>query len=736
MLFTLAAMLAGHAFAQTQIGGGACNSSTLNGTYELMLNGRQFNSSGAISKVFQGVGIASFDGQSKITMTITANIVSASQAFGTPLTYSGTYSLQSNCLGSVTVTSPAAATFTLEAYNKGAGYSLIGTDGTYTYNGSGNLQPSPCPTTISGVHEFNATGSGLSGTTVNSVFDVAGVLNFDGNGNLTANWSQAAGGGLTPVTATGAYTVTSTTGCQATATLTDTANNKYALSFSLYSTANFVIAVTSPTVIFDGTGAAAQTAAASNCSAATLMGTYDLSLGGRQVSSAGVVSKFVLGNGSATFDGQGKVAFAFTSNSVNGTQSFGNPAAWSGTYTLQSNCQGSISITSGDTANLALVAYAVNTNTQLASSFTFVGNNATYAYNGGGTVQPAVCSLATLSGGFPFSATGNALSGGTVTNVVDMAGLFTFDGQGNVTANWTTSTNATNTQVTATGTYTVTPACLGTMSLTDSSSNKYALSTAITGAAAGNFALIASNAGSAFSGAGRAAFVNPEQAVTNAASFSPDSTPAGSVFTIFGSNLATGISQPSAIPLPTTVLTTTVSVNGELAPMFYVSPTQINAQMPVDIQPGLATVIVKNGTSASNAVAVTIPATGTPGIIVYGQNHAVVVNQDQVTVNSSTSPAKVGEIVTAYFTGGGPVQTSTPLVTGARAPGSLSPVTGAATITVNGKDATPTYIGLTPLAIGLYQANFKVPQVAAGDRPLVITIGGQASNKPLISVSN
>jgi len=316
-----------------------------------------------------------------------------------------------------------------------------------------------------------------------------------------------------------------------------------------------------------------------------------------------------------------------------------------------------------------------------------------------------------------------------------LEGLFTFDGQGTVTANWTITSSAATINATASGTYTVTAGCLGSATLTDSANNKYASSFSIFGLAAGFFTFTASNPLAVFSGGGRTAFVNPGQAVDNAASFVAGATPAGSVFTVFGSNLATGIAQPSSIPLLTTVLTTTLTVNGEPAPMFYVSPTQINAQMPVDIQPGLATVIVKNGNFTSNSVAVVIPATGTPGIVVYGQNRAVVVNQDQ-TVNSQTTPAKVGEIVVAYFTGGGPVQSSAPLVTGARAPGSLSPVTGTSSITVNGKDAIVNYIGLTPLSIGLYQANFKIPQVAAGDHPLVITIAGQASNRPLIAVSN
>jgi uncharacterized protein (TIGR03437 family) len=68
-----------------------------------------------------------------------------------------------------------------------------------------------------------------------------------------------------------------------------------------------------------------------------------------------------------------------------------------------------------------------------------------------------------------------------------------------------------------------------------------------------------------------------------------------------------------------------VTVNGEAAPLFYVSPTQINAQMPLDIQPGMATVVITTGMSSSNSVAVCVPATAAPGI--FGQfptNQAVV----------------------------------------------------------------------------------------------------------------
>src|ERR1035441_7650941 len=89
LLLTLVCLPAVPVFAQTTIGGGSCTSGTLNGTYEFLLNGRQV------------AATAPFDGLSKVPLTMTANTVGATQSFGTPTVYSGTYSLQSNCVGSI-----------------------------------------------------------------------------------------------------------------------------------------------------------------------------------------------------------------------------------------------------------------------------------------------------------------------------------------------------------------------------------------------------------------------------------------------------------------------------------------------------------------------------------------------------------------------------------------------------------------------------------------------------------
>jgi uncharacterized protein (TIGR03437 family) len=100
------------------------------------------------------------------------------------------------------------------------------------------------------------------------------------------------------------------------------------------------------------------------------------------------------------------------------------------------------------------------------------------------------------------------------------------------------------------------------------------------------------------------------------------------------------------------------------------------------------------------------------------------------------NPAHVGDTVVLWFTGGGPVNPSGKLTTGAESPAGLSPVTGAYTITVGGVAATNiSYVGLTPGSIGLYQASFVVPSgVPTGNEKVVLTISGQASNAPVMAV--
>jgi uncharacterized protein (TIGR03437 family) len=217
----------------------------------------------------------------------------------------------------------------------------------------------------------------------------------------------------------------------------------------------------------------------------------------------------------------------------------------------------------------------------------------------------------------------------------------------------------------------------------------------------------------------------------NGASFASGPLSAGSAITIVGTNLAGATAQFSGTP-PVTLAGTSVSINGVNIPLFYASPTQINGQLPFEIPVGTATVLVTAHNVTSAPASITV-APAAPGIFLIGTNRAAVTNGD-ASVNTSSNPAAAGDTVTVYFTGIGPLDR--PVPTGAPAPlgGPLSQATLAVSVTIGGQQANVTFVGLTPGSVSLAQANVVVPSLATGDYPVVITVGGAASNAPVMSV--
>ena len=219
--------------------------------------------------------------------------------------------------------------------------------------------------------------------------------------------------------------------------------------------------------------------------------------------------------------------------------------------------------------------------------------------------------------------------------------------------------------------------------------------------------------------------------IVNAASFTPKVAP-GSLFSIFGSDLAVARQDATSVPLPTSLAGATVTIGGKTAPLVFVSATQINAQVPYDVPVGAeATVVVNVNGKASPSARVAVVAAA-PGVFQFGEKRAVVQNSDS-TVNTATNGAEPNSYVVAYVTGAGDVDN--PVQTGAAAAGSpLSRHKGNVTATVNGTMVEITFAGLTPEFIGLTQVNLKVPSIAPGTYPLVISVNGEASNQAMITV--
>jgi uncharacterized protein (TIGR03437 family) len=221
--------------------------------------------------------------------------------------------------------------------------------------------------------------------------------------------------------------------------------------------------------------------------------------------------------------------------------------------------------------------------------------------------------------------------------------------------------------------------------------------------------------------------------IVNAASGLASIAP-GSLISIYGANLAAANLSAPSTPLPTSLNGTSVIINAVAAPLVFVSPTQINAQVPFETQAGTAKLVIQALTFKSDPVSLEIVAAAPGVVIAAGSNHAVAQNWPGGSVNSSSAPASPGQYVTIYLTGQG--QVDPPVATGAATPDSPPSIPVApVAVRVGGKDAVVDFAGLVPEAVGLMQINLTIPAVPAGDQLLEVSIGGVAANQTFLSVA-
>lgn len=221
-------------------------------------------------------------------------------------------------------------------------------------------------------------------------------------------------------------------------------------------------------------------------------------------------------------------------------------------------------------------------------------------------------------------------------------------------------------------------------------------------------------------------------AVTNAASYAVDRVSPGSLISIFGSGLALATAGASTRPLPISLADSSVTINGVAAPLLYVSPQQINAQAPFEIAPGPATVVVRASGKRSAPLEIPVRAAA-PGVFADAGGQAAALNADH-SPNQPQNPAPAGTIVSLFWTGQGPV--NAPVDDGAAAPvGTIVSAALPVFATVGGVAAEIEFAGLAPGYAGLAQINLKVPPLATGVYPVVVTIGGIASNAARLAIS-
>ena len=208
----------------------------------------------------------------------------------------------------------------------------------------------------------------------------------------------------------------------------------------------------------------------------------------------------------------------------------------------------------------------------------------------------------------------------------------------------------------------------------------------------------------------------------------------GTVAEVYGSSLATSTVSPP-LPLPFSLNSTSLLIGGASPPLFFLSSGQLNVQIPIELQGGRQYQII---VSANGAI--TLPDTldmnpVQPGVLAFDDGHTKAQRPGDGTLVDAARPAKAGEILTLYLLGMGATNPAVP--TGQLAPivEPLARVTAQPIVTVNGENAEIFYAGLTPMSIGLYQINFRVPNDAlAGDLDLVVTQNGVPANSTKLTV--
>jgi uncharacterized protein (TIGR03437 family) len=171
-----------------------------------------------------------------------------------------------------------------------------------------------------------------------------------------------------------------------------------------------------------------------------------------------------------------------------------------------------------------------------------------------------------------------------------------------------------------------------------------------------------------------------------------------------------------------------------LLPLFFVSPGQISAQLPVDLPEGPAALAVRWGNRPELRGDFTVMRNA-PGLFhkdIEDRPYAVAVHEDGSLVTAD-APARRGERVTVYGTGFGPTDPQRPLGFAVPAMPAYSlidrPMVRIGDIPVSAEAAFA-----APGRVGVDAVQFRVPETASGPASIVLSSGGQDSNPVLLAV--
>jgi len=222
--------------------------------------------------------------------------------------------------------------------------------------------------------------------------------------------------------------------------------------------------------------------------------------------------------------------------------------------------------------------------------------------------------------------------------------------------------------------------------------------------------------------------------VVNAGSSGTDIAPGG-LISVFGTQLSPVNMASSEIPLPTALANSCLSVNGLPVPILYVSPNQVNAQMPYQAIGDVTLILRTPGGQSNNYNLVIEPNAPSVflGSVGPDTNIPTVVRNDDGELVTPSHPIhrKSNTALVIYLTGLGP--TSPAVATGQPAPSNpLAYSNLQPTVTLGGVNLPVIFSGLAPGLVGVDQINVSVPfSVPDGmSVPLMITQGTVSTSIP------
>jgi len=216
--------------------------------------------------------------------------------------------------------------------------------------------------------------------------------------------------------------------------------------------------------------------------------------------------------------------------------------------------------------------------------------------------------------------------------------------------------------------------------------------------------------------------------MSNAASYGSLFAP-GMLVGVYGAGMGNLVEQATALPLPQFMGGFQAYVaygpgfgNSANASLSYVSPNQVNVQIPYEVPDGPAQMQLTNGTLLGIVTLNFTVQDTAPGIFSYSASGS-----------GASSPiggasASVGNSVSIYITGAGALNPAVGDGEGAT-PGTTSAPVAAVSLTVGGVPvAAPSFIGAVSWEAGVVQITFTIPSgVGKGPQPVVVTVGSTKS---------